>query len=48
MYESLGRTFYKGANCAVVVYDITNNKSFMNIKGWINKFKEQAGIQKFQ
>ena len=30
-YQSLGTAFYRGADCALLVYDITNNWSFDNL-----------------
>ena len=37
-YQSLGTAFYRGADCAFLVYDITNNWSFDNIPNWKNSF----------
>ena len=37
-YQSLGTAFYRGADCAFLVYDITNNWSFENIPNWKNSF----------
>jgi len=39
----------KDADCAVIVYDITNRKSFQNIVFWNNLFEEhkQDGAIKF-
>ena len=42
-FRSLGGAFYRGADCCVLVYDITNRKvkiifikSFDNIESWIS------------
>ena len=37
-YQSLGTAFYRGADCAFLVYDITNTWSFDNIPNWKNSF----------
>lgn len=37
-YQSLGTAFYRGADCAFLVYDITNNWSFDNVTNWRNSF----------
>jgi Ras-related protein Rab-7A len=45
----LGGAFYRGADCCVLVYDITNKKvslllkkSFDNIESWIQEFLNQG------
>jgi small GTP-binding protein len=43
IYRSLAKIFYKGANAAVLVYDITDKKSFMEIKNyWYQQIKENS------
>ena len=40
-YRSIGKIFYKDANAAVLVYDITNIKSFDEIKNfWYDEIKK--------
>lgn len=40
LYKSLSKLFYKGASVGILVYDITNIKSFNNIKEfWYNELK---------
>ena len=41
-FRSLGGAFYRGADCCVLVYDITNKKSFDNIESWITEFLNQG------
>ena len=41
-YQSLGVAFYKGAECCILVYDITNAKSFQALTNWKNEFLNQA------
>ena len=39
-YRSIGKIFYKDANAAILVYDITNKKSFDEIKKyWYEEIK---------
>ena len=43
IYRSISKLFYKGASIGILVYDITNKKSFNNIKDyWYNELKENT------
>ena len=49
-FRSLSRIFYKDASAAILVYDITNKKSFEEIKNyWVGQLREHAqeNINKF-
>eukprot|EP01071_Lankesteria_metandrocarpae_P005015 Lankesteria_metandrocarpae@DN3810_c0_g1_i3.p1 len=37
-FQSLGVAFYRGADCSVLVYDITNTKSFGSLESWRDEF----------
>ena len=37
-FQSLGSSFYRGADCCVLVYDITNPVSFQNVSNWKSVF----------
>mmetsp|Transcript_45378 Transcript_45378/g.52196 ORF Transcript_45378/g.52196 Transcript_45378/m.52196 type:complete len:206 (+) Transcript_45378:153-770(+) len=41
-FQSLGVAFYRGADCCVLVYDITNSKTFENLESWREEFLGQA------
>ena len=41
-FQSLGRAFYRGAEACVLVYDITNAKSFDNLSIWKQEFLVKA------
>ncbi|KAI5807032.1 ras family-domain-containing protein [Geopyxis carbonaria] len=41
-FQSLGVAFYRGADCCVLCYDITNPKSFDNLTSWRDEFLIQA------
>jgi len=36
-FKDVRRTFYKGANGAILVYDVTNRQSFKNLENWITE-----------
>ena len=38
-YRSITKTYYKGSNGIILIYDITNKKSFEHIKEWIDSIK---------
>jgi len=37
-FHSLGSAFYRGTNGCVLVFDITNSKSFYNLQNWYDEF----------
>lgn len=41
-YKSLAPMYYRNAHCAVVVYDITQESSLQNAKGWISELQRHA------
>ncbi|KAF8323841.1 ras-domain-containing protein [Clavulina sp. PMI_390] len=41
-YKSLAPMYYRNANCAVVVYDITQSNSLDKAKSWIRELQRQA------
>ena len=41
-FQSLGVAFYRGADCCVLVYDMTNPKSFDALESWRDEFLIQA------
>ncbi|KAL9560275.1 GTPase Ypt5 [Mucor bainieri] len=41
-YKSLAPMYYRNANCAVVVYDITQASSLEKAKAWVNELQRQA------
>ena len=40
-FRAITRNYYKGARGIILIYDITNIKSYDNIKKWINEIKEE-------
>ena len=41
-FHSLTKNLYKGAAGIILLYDISNRKSFDNVKKWIESIKEEA------
>jgi small GTP-binding protein len=42
-YKSINSSFYKGVRGAIVVYDMTNEQSYINVTQWIQEIKNYAG-----
>eukprot|EP00117_Sycon_ciliatum_P042265 scpid79549/ scgid30766/ Ras-related protein Rab-7a &gt; Ras-related protein Rab-7a len=41
-FQSLGVAFYRGADCCVLVYDVTMPNTFKNLDSWRDEFLVQA------
>lgn len=41
-FQSLGVAFYRGADCCVLVFDVTNPKSFDSLESWKEEFLIQV------
>lgn len=41
-YHSLAPMYYRGANAAIIVYDITSHDSFERAKKWVCELQKQA------
>lgn len=41
-FKSIVGNYYKDANCAVVMYDITSEESFTSAKNWVYEVKSKA------
>ena len=42
-FRSITKLFYKDSAAAVIVYDITRESSFQNVKDWQNEIQNNAG-----
>lgn len=43
-FQSLGVAFYRGADCCVLCYDVTNEKSLNNLASWKDEFLVQSNV----
>ena len=43
-FRTLTLAFYKRMAACIIVYDCTDEKTFSNVKHWINSIKEHAPI----
>ena len=41
-FQSITRTYYRGAVGALLVYDITNKQTFQHCEKWLNEIKENG------
>ncbi len=42
-FKSLTKSYYKGADGILLIYDVTNEESFKNVSNWINSIYEELG-----
>lgn len=42
-FRAISRLYYRGANAAILCYDVTNKESFENMGVWIAELKEYCG-----
>ncbi|XP_077997440.1 ras-related protein Rab-5B-like [Glandiceps talaboti] len=42
-YNSMSQMYYRGSRAAVVVYDITDEKTFARAKAWVNELRSLVG-----
>ncbi|KAL5517544.1 hypothetical protein EMCRGX_G003104 [Ephydatia muelleri] len=45
-FQSLGSSLFRGADCCVLVFDVTNAKSFASLNNWRDVFIVHANIEK--
>jgi len=44
-FRAITRNYYKGASGIILIFDVTNIKSYENIQKWINEIKEEISEQ---
>ena len=44
-FKSIVRSYYRAVSGALIVYDVTNEKSFQNVKNWIKEARANANPQ---
>ncbi|KAL9620004.1 MAG: hypothetical protein Q9160_005381 [Pyrenula sp. 1 TL-2023] len=42
-FRSISRLYYRGAHVAILCYDITDERSWEEMKGWLSELREQCG-----
>lgn len=42
-FQSLGTAFYRGADCCVLVFDVTCKRTFEQLDSWCSEFIEKSG-----
>jgi len=45
-FQSLNASYFRGADCCVLVYDVTSSASFKKLDDWYDLFLIQAGPRK--
>ena len=41
-FRAITKNYYKGAHGILLIYDVTNQKSFDNVKNWVGQIRENA------
>ena len=41
-FRTIGKNYYKGAHGIILIYDVTNQSSFDNIRKWVGQIKDEA------
>ena len=41
-FRTITKSYYKGSHGIIIVYDVTNSASFLNVDKWIEQVREQA------
>ena len=41
-FKSVTKNYYKGAHGIILIYDVTNKKTFDNVKNWVDIIKEEV------
>ena len=41
-FRAITKNYYKGANGIILIYDVTNPKTYDNVKSWVSQIREEA------
>lgn len=41
-YLNITKSYYRGAHCVLLIFDVTSQQSFMNIRNWLNQVVQFA------
>jgi len=47
-FQGLGPIFFRGADCLILVYDLTDRQSFEHLQSWQECFLQQANIENYK
>ena len=42
-FRTIAKSYYKGAHGILLMYDVTNRRTYDNIKKWLNQIRDEAG-----
>ncbi len=42
-FQSITKTYYRGANGVILMYDISQEATFLSVKTWLNAIHQNAG-----
>ena len=42
-FRTIAKSYYKGAHGIILMYDVTNRKTYDNIKKWLNQIRDETG-----
>ena len=41
-FNSISKSYYRGAHAIILIFSVDNKKSFENVKTWVNQIKEET------
>ena len=44
-FQSLCTSFYRGADCCIIVYDVSNEQSYASLQRWKNAFSNATQVE---
>lgn len=44
-FRCITKNYFKGTDGIILIYDITKNQTFQNVKGWMNNIKESLNLK---
>ena len=44
-FRAITKNYYKGAHGFLLIYDVTNKKTFENVRNWVTQIRENASAK---